>query len=161
MSHEVRALDIRQCGRQVFVSKRDRWLSLVLLLTSLAILSAAMTIVARVLAQREPLMLPQLVIFLLALALLAWVYFGTSYAVSEEALSVRSGPFRWVIRTGDITQLSASRDPSSAPALSLDRISVHYRAGHAERQLLVSPLHRPAFVSALLSVNAGIAVTDC
>jgi hypothetical protein len=87
------------------------------------------------------------------------VHFGTTYVVRDGALHIRSGPLRWAIQIADITRVSATTDASSAPALSLDRISVQYRTGQRERVVLVSPTDRPAFVRALLSVKSGIAVT--
>jgi hypothetical protein len=86
--------------------------------------------------------------------LVFWIFTTTRYEVSNEALTVRSGPFRWVLPLHTIQSLSASRSLLSSPALSLDRIAI----GHTGGVLLISPRHKGAFVRAVRSGAPAVAV---
>jgi hypothetical protein len=88
-------------------------------------------------------------------ALVIWVLARTLYIVTDDALLVRSGPFRWTIPFLSIRSLSATRSPLSSPALSLDRIAVDHTGG----RLLLSPRNKAGFVRAILAVAPGVIVT--
>lgn len=129
-----------------FRSKVDWWLAA--LLTAPIVLIGAF-LVAGV---SEPWVL---VLTLAPQALAIWILTRTFYVVTESALLVRSGPFRWTIPLASIRSLSATRNPLSSPALSLDRIAVDHTGG----RLLLSPRHKAAFVRATLAVAPGVTVT--
>jgi Bacterial PH domain len=82
----------------------------------------------------------------LMLALFVWTLMSTSYAIDAASLQVRSGPFHWAIALEDIRSVSATRDVTSAPALSLDRLRIEYGV---RRSILVSPRERAAFIADL------------
>jgi hypothetical protein len=91
-----------------------------------------------------------LLIMLFAVALGAglplWCLFTTDYTVTEQHLLVRCGPFRKTIDRSQIIGITPSRSILSAPALSLNRLALHYGAGH---QVLISPADPEGFCQAL------------
>ena len=81
----------------------------------------------------------------LSLLLPAWLLLGTRYSLTDDALKVRAGPFRWTVPLAEISSVRPSRSILSAPALSLDRIQIDYGA----RRILISPRERQRFVDEL------------
>jgi hypothetical protein len=67
----------------------------------------------------------------------------TRYTIDDTFLRVRSGPFRWTIPIRDIRLITPTRDVTSSPALSLDRLRIEYSGG---RVLLVSPREKDMFL---------------
>jgi hypothetical protein len=80
---------------------------------------------------------------------------STCYDVTRESLIVRCGPVRSTIPLTSIRAIKPSRSMSSAPALSLDRLELELDSG---RKVLISPLERSAFLSAL--VRAGVSAAE-
>src|SRR5258706_11360067 len=56
-----------------------------------------------------------------------WLCARTRYSIIGEFLSVKSGPFSWMIPIDEITSIEPTHNPASSPALSLDRLVVRYR----------------------------------
>lgn len=81
----------------------------------------------------------------------AWLLAATHYTFEEEALGIRSGPFRWTIPYSDISDVKPSRSVLSSPALSLDRLRIEY----AGKSILISPVDRASFVQELERRRAG------
>jgi hypothetical protein len=129
-----------------FRSKVDWWLA-VLLIAPVVLLGAFL-----VAGVSEPWVL---VLTLTPQALVIWILARTFYVVDEDSLLVRSGPFRWTIPLASVRSLSATRNPLSSPALSLDRIAVD----HAGGRLLLSPRNKAGFVRAILAIAPGVMVT--
>ena len=100
-----------------------------------------------------PAMLIILVVEALVTSLIGWIVGATDYTIRGELLLVRSGPFHWEIGIRSIESVRPSFDPSSSPALSLDRLKIMYAGG---REILVSPKDRDGFVRALREVNPAI-----
>ncbi len=63
----------------------------------------------------------------LVAAFVLWVLYGTRYTLTDKALTVQSGPFRWVIDLEAISEITPTRNPLSSPACSLDRLHIRYR----------------------------------
>jgi hypothetical protein len=80
------------------------------------------------------------------LLLLSWTLLATCYTIDAQYLSVRCGPLRWRILLKDIRGVTATRDPRTGPALSLDRLRIDYRGG---APMLVSPADKSAFLADL------------
>lgn len=132
-----------------FASKVDRWL----LAAGLVPVIAALGVLMGVIAGELPAWLLLLVVA--PPAFIAWTFMSTFYVVDADTLRVRSGPFRWTVRLDAIRTLTATHNPLSAPALSLDRIAV----AHAGGTLLVSPKDKPGFVAAILAANPAVGTT--
>jgi len=87
-------------------------------------------------------------------SLILWLILTTDYTLDRENLTVRCGPFRWRIALDDIGAVTATRDPSSGPALSLERLRVEYGNGRA---ILISPREADAFLDDLERLKASAA----
>ena len=87
-----------------------------------------------------------LLVVVTVLGLFAWFYWSTRYSISGAFLLVRSGPFSWVIPIEDITSIEPTRNATSSPAFSLDRLLIRY--GHGA-QLMISPKDKTQFIAEL------------
>jgi len=84
----------------------------------------------------------------LVFALVAWIFAGTSYRVSDTTLAVRSGPLRVTVPLREIRRVTRTRSVLSAPALSLRRLEVQY-GPHST--VVISPHDEVGFLDALRS----------
>jgi membrane protein YdbS with pleckstrin-like domain len=127
----------------VFRSKVDLWLVVVIIAVPIMLLDYILDglntpdKVAELLA---------LAIVVIVLGLLTWVYFSTRYTITGDFLLVKAGPFSWVIPIEDIVSVEPTRNPSSSPALSLDRLLIRY--GHSA-ELMISPKDKTGFMKEL------------
>ncbi|HST53850.1 MAG TPA: PH domain-containing protein [Pyrinomonadaceae bacterium] len=78
------------------------------------------------------------------------------YEITSGELVARSGFMRWRVLLGSIQEVSASRNPASAPAWSLDRLRVEYVKNGAERSLYISPRDKRAFMRDLADAAPGL-----
>jgi hypothetical protein len=131
-----------------FASKVDWWLAALLIVPLVLV---GLFVVPAVLSTHPALLLTIVV----PQALVLWILARTFYLVTEDALVVRSGPFRWTIPLTSIRSLSATRNPLSSPALSLDRIAIEYTGG----RLMVSPRNKAAFVRAVRALAPAVSVS--
>lgn len=142
--------------QQIFVSKRDRWLTIVMAATLILVALAMVPMIAAAAARASASHLIGIVVAVLTLALAGSVLAATKYVVDGDRLEIRSGPFRWNVAIAEIVRVSKTDDPSSAPALSLDRLSIEYRRGEARREILVSPRDQEGFVRLITTLNPRI-----
>ena len=75
------------------------------------------------------------------------IFLPCEYTLEEDHLLVRSGLIKKRIRYNSITEIQLSRNPLSAPALSLKRISIRSDTGLT----LISPIRREEFITELES----------
>lgn len=136
--------------RKRFRSKIDRWL-LVLLI---AIMVFEMTVMVIAAMQSDDARDATVLILagLGVCALIGWLVLNTHYVVEKDLLRIIAGPFRWKIRLEEIHAVEATRNPLSSPALSLDRLKVHYGNG---RRIMVSPADKAGFLKAIGQELAG------
>ncbi|TKB50674.1 hypothetical protein FCL40_05880 [Ferrimonas sediminicola] len=125
---------------RVFRSKVDSWLLLVLLAAMAACLYAAYE------SARAGGSWPVVLTLLAGVGLPAWLLASTRYLVSGNALKVTSGPFSWHIDIDSITSVRETHNPLSSPALSLDRLEIHYGRGQS---LMISPKEKRQFLVAI------------
>lgn len=85
-------------------------------------------------------------LFLLLFGLAFWVEFSTGYLLNAEELIVRCGPFRHKIDLGTIKKVRRTNDIAAAPALSVDRLAIHYGNGE---YALISPTDAEKFICEL------------
>lgn len=81
-----------------------------------------------------------------AVGLPVWLAFTTRYIITDEHLLIIAGPFSWRVPRSEITRIEPTRSRQSAPALSLDRLAVHYGSDDV---IVVSPKEKTVFVRAL------------
>lgn len=133
-----------------FRSKIDRWL-LVLLIAIMVFEIGVMMIAA--LQADNPRDATILIFAGLGVgALIAWLVLSTHYVVEKDSLRIVAGPFRWKVRLDDIHTVEATRNPLSSPALSLDRLKIHYGNG---RRIMISPADKAGFLKAIGQELAG------
>jgi membrane protein YdbS with pleckstrin-like domain len=129
---------------KVFRSKIDWWVRLVLIT---AVLTEIVVIWMIASESRDPVATTVVILVcILAIMLFAWVMFGTTYKVDRGTLRIRSGPFRWKVPIDQIHAVEATRSPLSSPALSMDRIRIHYGEN---RRVMVSPADKAGFLQAI------------
>lgn len=75
-----------------------------------------------------------------------WGWFTTGYFIEEEKLIIQSGPLKKTIVISEIKKIVRTKNPLSAPALSMDRLEISY--GKFE-MALVSPKDRHQFIAKL------------
>ena len=128
----------------VFPSKIDSWLLMLIAMTVLVSLGAAVATLAQSVDASS--LLAAAIAILLGALFPLWLFASTDYRVSDGECLVRSGPFRWRIPLDDIEAVRATRNPLSSPALSLDRLEIRYAGG---RKIMISPLDRAGFLAAI------------
>lgn len=127
-----------------FSSKVDAWLAVVLVA---AIVMQIWALVAVLRANPSALVAGMTIVMIAAgILLITSVLIRTHYTVSDGALTIVSGFFRWSIPISDITKVTASHNPVSSPALSLDRLRIDYGS---HKYVLVSPKDKDGFLRAI------------
>ena len=125
--------------RQVYHSKLDIWLILLMV-----ICTASAVIFTVQLAQWKELLLVRIGILLMA-ALVAtplWLILTTRYILNHQAMSIICGPFKWRIPYATIDDIQDTQSLRTSPALSLDRLAIHYGQVH---QIVISPRGKQQF----------------
>jgi hypothetical protein len=84
-----------------------------------------------------------------------WSVLVTRYTLSDEALRIRCGPFAWRIALRDISGIEPTRDAGSSPALSLDRLRIHYGE---RRSVMISPADQQKFLRDFAARRPGAAM---
>jgi len=82
---------------------------------------------------------------------------ATNYTIRGDVLLIRSGPFHWTVRIADIVSVRETHEPSSSPALSLDRLAIAYTVKGERREILISPADKRRFIDVLRAANPRIA----
>jgi len=85
--------------------------------------------------------------------LLLWI--NTKYYIRDEHLVIKGVLKDTLIPIVSITSVNSTRNPSSAPALSMDRLEINY--GNFDF-VLISPLEKEHFVEELLKINPQIKI---
>jgi len=124
----------------VYRSRVDAWIGVILAGVPLASLFAAWRLVQAPVAGRWLLAVP---ILLLGACLPLSILFFTTYRLNDALLRIRSGFFTWNIPLRAISGVEPTNDPSSSPALSLDRLRVEYGPG---KSVAISPLRKDDFL---------------
>ena len=126
-----------------FKSKIDRWL--LFLLVAVMVFEVVVMVIAAT-ELKSPREATVLVVASLAIvALIGSMLVGTHYTVAGDTLRVACGPFRWKVPIDAIQSVEATRSPLSSPALSLDRLRIHY----GKRRIMVSPSDKAGFLKAI------------
>ncbi|MGA2331194.1 MAG: PH domain-containing protein [Syntrophales bacterium] len=138
--------------RQVYPSKRDGWIVILLWAIVAVMLFAAGNL------WRAPapfaFRLPISVLLILLAAFVLWTLYGTRYTLTESTLIIQSGPFRWIIDLAAITEVFPTRNALSSPACSLDRL--HIRYGKSRPGMVISPQDKAGFLRDLVVWSPGL-----
>jgi len=88
------------------------------------------------------------------IVLLCILFFGTKYVIEADELIVYGGIYKKRIPIKQIRSLRPSKNPLSAPAMSIDRIEITFDP-HIQ-VILISPKEKELFVKKLLEINPSI-----
>ena len=138
----------------IFKSRQDAWLLIILWISNLMMIGSIVVLLMDG-------TLSSLIVALFVTALLAgviWMQVATYYRIDDEMLLVRSGPLRWTIPLASISSATLTDDPTSGPALSLQRIKIEFTKNGQKDEILISPHDREAFVEALRKSSHTAAV---
>ncbi|HFK1681668.1 TPA: PH domain-containing protein [Bacillus tropicus] len=95
-----------------------------------------------------------LLFFTIPLAILfMWSWFSITYIVEEESITIKSGFVKKRIFIRDIKQISNTKNPIAAHALSFDRLEIVYGAHQTE---IISPKDKAQFINLVKSKNPHI-----
>lgn len=127
-----------------FKSKVDRWIFLVLV----AIIVINVGVVGKMLRESvDPLVATATILgSLLVIALIVSIMIGTHYTVDRNVLKIVSGPIRVKVPIDLIESVTATKNPLSSPAMSLDRLLIRYGK---KRRIMVSPVDQAGFLKAI------------
>lgn len=85
------------------------------------------------------------------------IYRNTYYSIEDGVLTIDAGRFYLLqIPISNIYKIKPSRDPSKAPANSMDRLSIRYTIDGKKKEVLVSPKNKEEFMQALKEINGDI-----
>ena len=131
----------------IFYSKIDLWMHIVFIGTTLIVISLPylyykttkdVSLIQSLFVMMIPMMF--------SLVMLLPSYFHTYYKVNDHQLLVKSGLFSWKIPLSEIESIEPTHSFLSAPALSLDRLAIHYSDG---KRVVVSPKDKQGFIEAI------------
>ena len=139
---------------QVYRSKVDVWLVVVLIGVPIGLVDFLLDGVG--IDDRFATLL-MIAVVVAMLGLFLWLCASTRYSVIGEFLSVKSGPFSWMIPIDEITSIEPTHNPASSPALSLDRLVIRYSHG---AELMISPKDKSGFIGELKKYSQRKVRTD-
>ncbi len=131
---------------RTYPSKRDGWIVAALWAGVGGLLAAAVGILSTPMVAVGQLMLVALCTVMAGVCV--WVLNSTVYTLTSVSLVIRSGPMRITVPLNAIVEVCPTRNPLSAPALSLDRLRVKYKG--AKRVVLISPADKARFLENLV-----------
>lgn len=82
-----------------------------------------------------------------------WIWFKTGYTIENNILKIKYGPFKRDIKIDDIQSIRETKNPFTAPALSMDRIEINYAKFNT---IEISPKNKIELVSQLKKQNSNI-----
>lgn len=80
-------------------------------------------------------------------AFILWIWFTTGYTITETHLIIKSAFLHWRYPLSEIKRVRPTRNPLSAPALSLSRLEIQFRSWRSS--ILVSPQDQEGFLRLL------------
>ncbi|GAA0313243.1 PH domain-containing protein [Oceanobacillus oncorhynchi subsp. oncorhynchi] len=87
--------------------------------------------------------------------LLLWIWFKTNYTVEEKTLKITCGPFKKKVKIDDIRSIRQTKDPFTAPALSMDKLEINY---DSFKIIAISPKDKQTLIHHLLKQNPNIEI---
>lgn len=127
----------------VYASKIDTWLLLVL---AFAVVSCLVVPLLALRSQGAVAIATAAPTILIGAGLPLWLFLSTRYILTDVALLVQCGPFKWQVPLAEISSVTATRNPLSSPALSLDRLRIDYSRG---KSIMISPREKERFLQDL------------
>ncbi|MCP4580124.1 MAG: PH domain-containing protein [candidate division Zixibacteria bacterium] len=142
-------------NNRIYKSKVDLWLALIVIAAGVLVLGGTIQLLLS-----EGLYHPATLALLLCSIFLVAVIFGlaypVSYEISQTELIIRSGLTKSSIELSTIESVKPSRDPSSSPAWSLDRLRIDYHKQGKLTFILISPDDKSAFLNELEVITKNL-----
>jgi hypothetical protein len=128
---------------KIYYSKKDTWIVVIHTIIIVCCLLASFFIFKK---DTNRLISLVVVLFLtgIGVAFPSWVLINTYYQIKEGILIIKSGPLQWHITLDSIKSITPTRDTTSSPALSFDRLRIEYGQYNS---ILVSPKDKENFLS--------------
>lgn len=82
-----------------------------------------------------------------------WIWFKTGYTIEDNFLKIQYGPFKREIKIDEIQSIRQTRNPFTAPALSMDKIEINYAKFNT---IEISPKNKVELVNQLIKQNSNI-----
>jgi hypothetical protein len=127
---------------QVFKSKVDSWLAVVLCIPPI---SSVIVIVSGAATGTIEAIIPGVISAAVVAGIYGGLVFPMHYTVTQDTLIIRFGLASYKVPLASIRSVKPSMNPLSAPALSLRRLLVEYD----QTSVLISPEDRAGFYQAL------------
>lgn len=131
----------------IFYSKIDLWMHVVFIGTTLVVLSLPFLYYK---TTKDVSLIQSLLVTLLpmmfSLMMLLPSYLNTYYKIDNGELLVKSGVFKTTVSIAEIEDIKPTKSLWSAPALSIDRLVIHYGDGN---RVVVSPKDKQEFIEAI------------
>jgi hypothetical protein len=139
----------------IYASKKDWWLMVIIATAGLALAgAAAYQVSTNGLTHPASWILLLCLLFYLAVVLI--FAYPVSYQIRPPDLLIRAGLTCSHITLSSIKTVKPTKDPASAPALSLDRLRIDYLKKGKPTFSLVSPKDKAAFLKNLVQSTDGL-----
>lgn len=86
-----------------------------------------------------------------------WIWFKTGYTIKENYLKIQYGPFKRKIKIDEIHSIRETKNPFTAPALSMDKIEINYAKYNT---IEISPKNKVELVCQLRKQNSNIVIDN-
>lgn len=93
---------------------------------------------------------------LLATSFIFYTLLTTQYIISKDSLRIQSGfLYDETLTINNIISITETRNPSSSPAASLDRLELKLKNSYS---ILISPKEKNEFIDHILQINPAIII---
>jgi|SRR5690625_432257 len=96
-----------------------------------------------------------LILYLIVVYLFLWLWFRTGYKITAGYIKIKSGPLKYTVKIDDIRKLKLTKSFLAAPALSMDRIEIHYNKYNT---VMVSAENKEDFIKQISTKNPTISI---
>src|SRR5690606_10272287 len=128
---------------QVYTSKIDTWLFVVLVG---AVIACLIAFVFSLRTGSVPAIVATLPALLIGAGLPVWLSTSTAYTASNSDLLLNYAPFHGQVPIQQITSITPTSNPLSSPALYLDRLRIDYGRGQS---IMITPKDKSQFIQDL------------
>lgn len=136
---------------KTYASRVDRWIAVLLVVPPVA---GVVTLVSGLLTSVQANVWAGLGVLALFAVILGTLVLPMRYVIGAEALTVRAGLLKFVVRYDRLIAVTPSSNPLSSPALSLRRLRVDYEKGSGKPTfVLISPTDRERFMQDLATAS--------
>lgn len=138
-----------------FKAKKDRFTSYVFLLTTIIIVASFLLL----LILEAPIPFAVLLLLPVIQVYLIWVWFDTTYGLTEGVVFYRNGPLRGKIPLSEIKKIGIGESmwTGKKPALARGGLILHYKD---VKQIYIAPERWKQMVTEMVKLNPNIEIMD-